>query len=434
MIRHQLKTLSNFTRAVYSQSPCFRPENESQLQAIATELTPQTPLARGAGLSYSDCCLNQDKPIIDCRRLNHFISFDEATGLLVCQPGITFAELFSVHPDFTPPVIPGTLKATLGGGIANDIHGKNNHQAGTLGHHLKWLELQLGNQVIHCSRNENPDLFSASIGGLGLTGVIKRLAITLKKASSTLQVEKHRLMTWNALLAKMRAENQQYEYQVAWLDLLNESEHAMLSQANHCLSANAMPPPKALTLPPLPIRLINSFSIRHFNRFYFQITKTKKQIVSLQEFNNPLDRINHWNRLYGKPGLLQFQAVFEDSRAHETLHELRSLIHTSRAIPTLAVLKYFTQPGAGLLSFVQPGFTVAIDFIHTHSAIKAIQRMNEAITIRGGKVYLGKDLFLTPQQFKKQYAEQVLFKKILNNYHCAIESNLSRRLNLGMNR
>src|SRR3990167_4976315 len=210
-MRHQLKKLSNFTRAVHNQSPCFRPENEQQLETISSEVTTQKPLARGAGLSYSDCCLNQEKPIIDCRRLNHFISFNEATGLLIAQPGITFADLFEVHPDFIPPVIPGTLKATLGGGIANDVHGKNNSRAGTLGHHIAWVELLLGNRVIHCSRTENQPLFLATLGGLGLTGIIKRLAINLKKASQSVQVSKQRIMTWKQLLQRMQEEHQDHD-------------------------------------------------------------------------------------------------------------------------------------------------------------------------------------------------------------------------------
>lgn len=431
-MRHQLKNLSNFTQAIHRQSPCFRPESEQQLETMSTELAMQKPLARGAGLSYSDCCLNQDKPVIDCRRLNHFISFDETTGVLVCQPAITFAELFTVHPDFIPPVIPGTLKATLGGGIANDVHGKNNCRAGTLGHHIEWLDLQLGNRVIHCNRTENHDLFSATIGGLGLTGIIKRLAINLKKASQTVQIAKHRFISWGQLLQKMHEDHQHYDYQVAWLDLLNETQRAVLSQANHCNTSQIITPAKPLTLPKLPIRLINKFSMKQFNRIYFHATPKTAQILSLSQFNNPLDRINHWNRLYGKQGLVQFQTVFRISAAEETLQQLLNIIHENKATPTLAVLKYFTQQGAGLLSFVEPGVTVAIDFVHNENAAKTIKMMNEKITAIGGKIYLGKDLFLTPKQFKKQYTNHALFNEILTKYQCSFQSDLSHRLKIGV--
>ncbi|OGV42756.1 MAG: L-gululonolactone oxidase [Legionellales bacterium RIFCSPHIGHO2_12_FULL_42_9] len=431
-MRHRLIKLSNFTQAIHSQSPCFRPENEHQLETISSELATQKPLARGAGLSYSDCCLNQEKPIIDCRRLNHFISFDEATGLLVCQPGITFAELFLIHPDFIPPVIPGTLKATLGGGIANDVHGKNNSRAGTLGHHIEWLLLQIGNRFIPCSRSENQDLFSATIGGLGLTGVIKRLAITLTKASKTVQVSKQRVMTWKQLLLQMHEEHQNHDYQVAWLDLLNGTERSVLSQANHCNSTQPFTMPKSITLPKLPMRLINRLSMTQFNRIYFHSAQqTSPELVSLAQFNNPLDRINHWNRLYGKQGLVQCQTVFTHQDAKKTMHQLFNLINASGATPTLAVLKYFAQKGAGLLSFVEPGFTIAIDFIHNQHAVKAIQMINNKITSIGGKVYLGKDLFLTAQQFKIQYSNHSLFNNILSQYQCSFQSDLSHRLNIG---
>ncbi len=428
-MRHQLKNLSNFTQAIHRQSPCFRPENEYQLATISTEQSMQQPLARGAGLSYSDCCLNKDKPIIDCTRLNHFISFDETSGLLVCQPGITFSELFEIHPDFIPPVIPGTLKATLGGGIANDVHGKNNSRAGTLGHHIEWLELQLQNSVIYCSRTENEDLFFATLGGLGLTGIIKRLAINLKKASQAVHVSKQRIMTWEKLFRAMSEEHQHHDYQVAWLDLLNESQQSVLSQANHDDSPHTITTSKPFTLPRLPFRFISRLSMKQFNRIYFHAAQqTTPQIVSLSQFNNPLDRINHWNRLYGKQGLVQFQAVFARAKADETLYELLKMITAHGATPTLAVLKYFNLKGAGLLSFVEPGFTVAIDFIHNENAAKTIQRMNEKITSIGGKIYLGKDLFLTAQQFQKQYTEHALFNEVLNKYHCNAQSDLSRRL------
>ena len=431
-MRAKISTLTNFTNAIHRQSPCFRPENEQQLEAITQLLATQAPLARGAGMSYSDGCINENNPVIDCTRLNHFISFDENTGLLVCQPGITFAELFTVHPEFIPPVIPGTLKATLGGGIANDIHGKNNAHAGTLGHHIEWLELQVGNRHIYCSRTENQALFSATLGGLGLTGVIKRLAITLKNASHCVEVSTKRMDSWSTLLQQLQQDASQYEYQVAWLDLLNPFPRAILSQANHCNTTKHSPKStRSLKIPKLPCRLINRFSMTQFNRLYYRLAKDGTQVEALTHFNNPLDKINHWNRLYGKQGLLQFQAVFNVPKASETLAHLIKIIQSTQATPTLAVLKHFAQSGTGLLSFVKPGYTLAIDFINNPSAVKAIQQLNEIITNLGEKVYLGKDLFLTPEQFKKQYPNEGHFNRILAEYQCGFESDQSRRLGLG---
>ena len=149
LYRAKMSKLTNFTRAIHAESPCFRPETDAQLHAISRDLVTTPLLPRGAGLSYSDGCLNRSNPIIDCRRLNHLISFDPETGILVCQPGTTFLDLLSIHPEFIPPVMPGTLHATLAGGIANDVHGKNNPHEGTLGQHIEWIELQIGEQCIH---------------------------------------------------------------------------------------------------------------------------------------------------------------------------------------------------------------------------------------------------------------------------------------------
>ena len=343
-------------------------------------------------------------------------------------------ELFNVHPDFIPPVIPGTLKATLGGGIANDVHGKNNDQEGSLGHHIEWIELQLANRTIYCSRVQNQDLFLATIGGLGLTGVIKRLALILKKSTRFVECASKPFTTWHELLQSMQKEAQDYDYQAAWLDLLNvnASQRSVLTLANHCQPISDINSTRRLhiTIPRLPLRVINSFVMKQFNRIYFNTTQSQKNIKPLNDFNNPLDKLNHWNRLYGKKGLVQFQAVFDVLHGEETLKRLVSLIHSSQATPTLAVLKYFSQAGEGLLSFVKPGFTIAIDFICNQNAVNAIQLMNQMITRLGGQIYLGKDLFLTQEQFKQQYPNQGNFCEILTKYYCASESDLSRRLGI----
>src|SRR5262249_55949175 len=153
------------------------------------------------------------------------------------------------------------------------------------------------------------------------------------------------------------------------------------------------------SIPPLPFRLISRWGMKQFNRYYFHSAKACVQ--SIEHFNNPLDSIKHWNRLYGKRGLLQFQGVFEAETAHRHLTQLLDIIRVCQATPTLAVLKYFTKPGPGLLSFARPGFTIAIDFTNTAQAKTAILKMSALLTDLGGKVYLAKDLFLTAAQFRQ---------------------------------
>lgn len=422
------KRLSNFSNAVKTSANCLRPENEEQISRIF--IRNRNVLARGNGVSYSDCCLNHQGTIVETTRLNHLLSFDEITGLLTAQGGVSFADLFAVNPSYIPPVIPGTLRATLAGGVANDIHGKNNHHAGSFGQHLAWIDLQLGNQLFHCSPTENKHLFYATIGGLGLTGIIKRLAFKMRKASAYVLCEKEKYVQLDDLLQRMQSHGLEYDYQVAWLDLLHESFRAILSLANHTETTQESSPHRCITIPRLPCRLIYKCSMRWFNRYYFSHAKTEKKIVALDYFNNPLDGIQHWNRLYGNKGLLQFQAVFTAENATNTIEKMIALICQAKATPTLAVLKYFTQPGSGLLSFTQPGFTLAIDFINNSQARQAILAMNAHITQIGGKIYLAKDLLLAPEEFCHQYPNHDVFKELLSFYKSPMSSDLSRRLGI----
>jgi decaprenylphospho-beta-D-ribofuranose 2-oxidase len=430
VMRSKKMQFSNFSHAINSSAACARPDNENDLSTFQNLLPPinSSLLARGKGLSYSDCCVNEGGLIIDTSRLNHLLAFDESTGIVICQGNATFRDLFLVHPEFIPAVIPGTLHATVAGGVANDVHGKNNPSAATFGQHVQWLDLQIGNQSCHCSRDENSALFEATIAGLGLTGIIRRLAIKLRKASRFVSVKTEKHREWETLLQRMQDLAANEDYQVAWLDLLSPPQ-ALLSFANHCDQGIEEKIPR-LSVPSLPFRLITQWGMTLFNRYHFQRANTALHIEPLSQFNNPLDSINHWNRLYGKKGLLQFQGVFNEDSALLTLTKLQAIIQTHQATPTLAVLKYFNQPGAGLLSFVEPGFTIAIDFINNKEAINAIREMNELITLVDGKIYLAKDLLLTPAQFASQYPNHHQFKAILANYPNQISSNIGRRLGL----
>lgn len=428
-MHEQGKSLSNFSQAIHTHSQCYRPDNEWQLPLLFNQSPMPNILARGQGLSYGDCCLFDNGKVIDCSRLNHLLSFDVTNGLLYCQGGVSFKDLFSVHDDFIPPVIPGTVHATLAGGLANDIHGKNNHRAGSLGQHIKWIELQVGNRVLRCSPDRHADLFTATIGGLGLTGIIRRLALTLQKKSRFVEVQTEQHQTLDTLLLQMQQKGLEYDYQVAWIDLLNKPR-ALLSLANHCQASATKPAQNPFSIPPLPFRLITKWGMQQFNRLYFNQATTRSKIQTLSQFNNPLDAIAHWNRLYGKKGLLQFQAVFDSEKALDRIQQLLAIINSHKATPTLTVLKYFTQTSRGFLSFVKPGFTIAIDFIHNPSAKTAIEHMNQYITDSGGRVYLAKDFLLTAEQFKMQYPDHDRFKHVLKDYECPMQSDLGKRLGL----
>jgi len=421
--------LSNFSRALYRESPCLRPDNEKQLTDYMITNKPRHLLARGAGLSYNDSCLNHNGLVIDTNRLNHLLGFDSTTGIAVCQASTTFKDLFLLDPEFIPPVIPGTVHATIAGGIAHDVHGKNNVTEGSLGHHLCWFELILNDKKIQCSRQEHPDLFYATIAGLGLTGIITRLALRLKKASRFVQVEHRTFDSFKTLLEHMSVNNSNHEYQVAWLDLLHLEQKSILSTANHCHATTPNKEQKIHSIPRLPFGLIKKWNMKLFNQMYAASQKTQ-ELLSLEEFNNPLDQLSHWNRLYGPKGLIQFQAVFDQENAINTLEQLIHLIQLYKATPTLAVMKLFNKSGEGLLSFCKPGFTIAIDFIHNTQAKQAIIAMNQLITEINGRIYLAKDLLLTAEQYKNIYQNHEHFSQVLSSYQCSMQSDLAKRLGI----
>ncbi|TAL63530.1 MAG: FAD-binding oxidoreductase [Legionella sp.] len=426
-MRNKKISLSNFGHSFSQEQTCYRPDNKAELLKFMQKQQPSSLLARGAGLSYSDCAFNESA-LIDTQRFNHFLDFDSQTGLLSCEAGIRFSELFNVHPDYIPPVIPGTLHATLAGGIANDVHGKNNHQAGSLGEHIVWLDVLIQNRIIRCSREKESALFYGTIGGLGLTGIILALGLRLRKASSCVQVQHYKYTQLEPLLIHMSEEGLQQDYQVAWLDLLNPTLRAQLSFANHCTDFTVKPE-KVHRIPKLPLALVKPWTMAFFNRFYFNVYRSE-QNLSLVEFNNPLDKIQDWQRLYGPKGFRQFQAVFAEDQAIEIIKQLVQLIRNAKATPTLAVLKRFTHSGVGLLSFCKPGFTLAIDFINNSAALQAIQAMNQLIAQSEGRVYLAKDLLLKPEEYRSMYPQHEAFTQLLNQYQSPMHSSLGIRLGI----
>lgn len=423
MIPSNKKQITNFGRALWSEALCLRPEDEKELA-----LCPKPNLARGAGLSYSDCCFNSEGYVIDTSRLNHLISFDENSQILSCQGAVTFYDLMQLHPEFIPPVIPGTLYATLAGGVANDIHGKNNHHEGSIGQHIAWIELLCNGQILRCSKDDNSELFYATIGGLGLTGIITKIGLKLRKASKFVTVSNKVCNSLSELIHLLATEGLNYDYQVAWMDLLNQSPTSLVSLANHC-DTGIVKKTATHSVPKFPFSLVYDWNMKLFNRMYASQVKSV-ETQSLQEFNNPLDSLAHWNRVYGPKGLIQFQAVFSQEQALATITKLQEIMKQHKASPMLAVLKLFTRPGVGLLSFCQAGFTLAIDFKYNEAARKAIRTMNQYISEQAGKIYLAKDLELNQDQFQTMYPNYQKFQEIITENQSGMRSDMATRLGI----
>jgi FAD/FMN-containing dehydrogenase len=282
--------------------------------------------------------------------------------------------------------------------------------------------------MIHCHRQKNQDLFHATIGGLGLTGIITRLAVRLKKRSHCVQVENKSFTALTELLETMKTEGLTSDYQVAWIDLLHQKPRAVLSLAHHCPPMEIIKP-KRYSIPYLPCRIIAPWNIKCANHYYYHHKKNNEP-RSLTAFNNPLDQMKQWNHLYGPKGLLQFQALFPVEQASAHLDELIKIMRRYDAHPMLSVLKLFTKPGAGLLSFCRPGFSLAIDFINNLKSKQAIIEMNHYISRIEGAIYLAKDLFLSADEYTEMYPKHLLFSQLLKDYNSPMNSDLAQRLGI----
>jgi len=372
----------------------------------------------GMGRSYGDVCLLKDGNLLLTTAMNRLISFDPLTGLLTAEAGITLAQIldFAVPRGFFLPVTPGTKYVTLGGAIANDIHGKNHHSAGTFGCHVPQFELVRsdGSRKL-CSPTENPDLYAATIAGLGLTGLITWASLQLKPIVSRLidyeGIQFHGIDEFLALTEQAK----DIEYTVSWVDVTSTGSNfcrGIFMQGDHSSRAAELTPspePKLVFPFEAPGFALNSMSVSLFNTAFFH-KQIHKRVVALQDYEPffyPLDKVLHWNRMYGKGGLLQFQyAIPWDNARDGTVAVLREVAKSGLA-SFLAVLKAFGDvPSPGMMSFPKPGITLALDFpIKADKSFPLFNRLAEMVRELGGRLYPAKDAAMTAEQFQTFYPQ-----------------------------
>ncbi len=381
--------------------------------------TDQPVLAHAYGRSYGDSCLNDNGISLDVSRMDHFISFDEETGLLCCEAGVSLADILEVMVPrgWFLPVSPGTKFVSVGGAIANDIHGKNHHSGGTFGCHVTRLKLlRSDGQRMLCSPEENKGLFEATIGGLGLTGLILWAEFQLKRIVNPYLDTDHIRFTSLEEFFEISAESDKdFEYSVSWVDLLIGGEalcRGNFSRGNHNqdpeLARKPLKKPLPLAVPfNLPQFVLNRFTIRSFNELYYhiQIPKRVHKISSYEPFFYPLDGIHQWNRMYGKRGFLQYQFVvpFEDGR--EAMREILKRIRDSGAGSFLTVLKEFGSiQSPGMLSFPRPGLTLALDFAYTgEKTLHLLEELDTIVRRYDGAIYPAKDARMSAASFQQFY-------------------------------
>ncbi|MCV0377623.1 FAD-binding oxidoreductase [Nitratireductor sp.] len=378
---------------------------------------PSSVLPYGNGRSYGDTCLNDAGALIDMRPMNRIVAFDEQSGLLTAQAGLMLSDVIAhVGPKgWFPAVVPGTRFVTLGGAIANDVHGKNHHRRGTFGCHVvSFTLLRSDGEVRRCSADENEELFRATIGGMGLTGLILDATIRLMKVASVDVNECVRgfsgLDEYFDLAEDADARN---EYAVAWLDQLASGAKAgsgFLLTANHAEDGAVFraASPRRLTVPfRPPLNLLNRWSLTLFNRA-FAWSKARAEGVrrsSYESYFFPLDAVRHWNRLYGPRGLLQHQSVVPFEAARETIPAMLAAAREAGQASFLTVLKRFGDVASpGMLSFPRPGYTLTLDFSNAGAATDALfERLDRMTVEAGGAVNPYKDARMGPALFEASF-------------------------------
>jgi FAD/FMN-containing dehydrogenase len=378
----------------------------------------------GNGRSYGDCCLNAGGALLNTRSLDRFIHFDRQSGWLSCEAGVLLGEILQrVAPlGWFLPVVPGTQYVTVGGAIANDVHGKNHHGAGTFGRHVRRLELlRSTGERFSCGPDSHPDYFAATVGGVGLTGMITSAQLQLRRVSGAwMEVESIRFANLEEFFELSESSNDEFEYTVSWIDCLASGKdlgRGILQRARH--STESLPGQtrrRHFRVPfTPPVSLVNAASLRLFNSVYYhkQYTRIRRTLEHFQKFFFPLDNIRNWNRLYGSSGFYQYQCVIPPACAREAVAQLLRTIARSGLGSFLAVLKQFGPARSpGLLSFPRQGLTLALDFPNRpERVVPLFTELDAVVGDAGGRLYPAKDGRMPGNLFRAGFPEWTTFSR-----------------------
>lgn len=405
-------------------SEIIYPLSVNDVLNILSKKQQSTLIARGLGRSYGDSSLAHH--VVNTAYLNHFIQFDETSGLLKCYAGVSLAEILNV---FVPkgwflPVTPGTKYVTVGGAVASDVHGKNHHIEGSFTDHVTSLKIATASgDIIECSTELHPELFHATCGGMGLTGVLLEVTFKLKPIQSSC-IKETTIKASNLEEALELFEEYRYRtYSVAWIDCLSTGkslgrsllmlgEHATEGELTHGKSGR-------LSIPvDMPNFLLNRYSIQAFNALYYHhVTRQfSKRDVHYEPFFYPLDGIQQWNRMYGKSGFTQYQFVIPKEAGLTGMKSILKRIAQSKRGSFLAVLKVFGRENENYLSFPMEGYTLALDFKLESGLFGLLDELDKIVLDYGGRLYMSKDSRMSEDMFKKSYSKWNEFMEIRKRY------------------
>ncbi|KLN62031.1 FAD-linked oxidase [Kiloniella spongiae] len=407
-----------------AEAEILNPVSGDALQRNLQDEDAKSFIARGLGRSYGDSSLSST--VISTKYLNRFHSFDDETGILSCDAGVSLDDILDVFvpKGWFPTVTPGTRFVTVGGAIASDVHGKNHHNVGTFCDHvLSFRILIASGEIFNCSPSENRDLFLATCGGMGLTGVILDASIRLQKIESSFIEE----TTYKAANLKecleLFTEYRSATYSVAWIDCLKQGKElgrSLLMLGNHSEKGGYVDLKKATSSIPfnMPGFCLNKYSVGAFNSLYYGRVRAQIQErhVHYGPYFYPLDGIGNWTRLYGAKGFVQYQFVIPKDAGLEGMTCVLEKISQSGAGSFLSVLKVFGKGNDNLLSFPFEGYTLALDFKVSPRTFELLDQLDVIVHDYGGRIYLTKDARMSDRVFQKGYPEWEAFQSVRERY------------------
>lgn len=435
--------LTGWGRTTRHSAPACAPTDDAEAAAALADCAAESLLAHGGGRSYGDAALNGAGRILLTRRMNRVQAFDPESGRLVCEPGVTFRQLLD---DYLPrgylfPVSPGTAFTTIGGAVANDVHGKNHDKAGSFGNHLLWVDLLLpSGECRRVTPEDDPELFRATVGGIGLTGLMLRICFRMQRVPSAhMEVRERRMTDLDAFMSAFEDCRKTASYTVGWIDALARGRQMGRGILETAEFAPRSPAPHRSRQPrdfplDLPSAALNALTVRLFNALYYRRIPAagRDRAAPVGRFFYPLDAIGRWNRIYGRRGFYQFQCVIPNKHAWAGIPALLETVSAAGRGSFLAVLKTLGGSSRGHLSFPLYGYTLALDFPRRHGVEELLQKLENITRDHGGRLYLAKDALLSPEGFREMYPSLASFRAVLERVdpERRFESDMARRLRI----
>ncbi len=398
------------------------------LSSVAREAV----LTRGLGRSYGDSALPPPgvEKVAGSKLADRILAFDPGTGLLRAEAGLTLTELnrLFLRRGFFSPVTPGTAMVTLGGMVASDVHGKNHHAHGTIGAHVTRLRMLLADgRELWCSREELPDLFRATVGGMGLTGHILEVELRLERVPSPwIWQESEKVRDIDEYVDALKAAGSRWPFTVGWIDCLKQGRGMGRGILYKGRWAEPHEAPRRLPRPGLRLKVpfelpewvLGPLTVRAFNAGMYakHFGRVKVGVVSPESFFYPLDKLRDWNLAYGRRGLTQYQAVLPDEAGRGVARQFLEVLSKRGGASFLCVIKDCGAEGDGLLSFPRPGISVALDIAVRDGTQALIDALNEFVVSVGGRIYLTKDMFSRAEHFGAMEPRLAAFNEVRRRY------------------